>query len=62
METPDGMQSQMPCRSCKFSPFGLFHSLLDFQPIPQRYTDVLSGQDGDLLQELIDHIIRSSCW
>ena len=46
----------------KFSPFGLFHSLLDFQPIPRRYTDVLSGQDGDLLQELIDHIIRSSCW
>ena len=27
----------------KFSPFGLFHSLLDFQPIPQRYTDVLLG-------------------
>lgn len=47
----------MLCRLSKYPPFQLFHSLLDFQPIPQRHTDALSGQDGDLLQELIDHII-----
>ena len=42
---------------CEFPPFWLFYSLFNFQTVPQRHTDALSGQDGDLFQQLIDRAV-----
>ena len=42
---------------CEFPPFWLFYSLFNFQTVPQRHTDALSGQDGDLFQHLIDRAV-----